>query len=403
MWQVDLGSLQGGSIGGLTVSGGKVYVSGTTSNAALNAGGAASTANSSSGGTDGFVFAATDNGASATPDFVSYVGTGSAEQGGGVTVAGGKIYLTGTTTGTFAGQTRNVINTHNLFVAQLSATGGLDWARQYGGRDGESRGIAIASDNSGSSVLDALKLPRGKIDVNQSNAIASQTTARAGDYFTLKVEGTSNTRSVQITLSKGETIRTLAVKINGALLFDGKATALPVKGGQALKIAVNQGVKVQLIAGPKDFDALAGLGLAPRLLTNNKADAPVDKTKVTDNAVTNAAKAAAAASATVAAQTIGLGIDGGIDLLTKQTAAHADVVLQGAMALIKQAYGKLNTPAAPNATAAIGSGPDYLQSQLASYQTALAFLNSLPPPSTFDPLNPNNTTNSNTFGITGLF
>src|SRR5260370_14248056 len=109
MWEGDLGDLQGGSNGGLTNAGGKVYVSGTTANAALNAGGAASTANASSGGTDGFVFAATDNGASATPDFVSYVGTGSAEQGRGVTVAGGEIYVTGTTPRTFAGHTLNLI------------------------------------------------------------------------------------------------------------------------------------------------------------------------------------------------------------------------------------------------------------------------------------------------------
>jgi hypothetical protein len=120
----------------------------------------------------------------------------------------------------------------------------------------------------------------------------------------------------------------------------------------------------------------------------------VDKTKVTDNAATNAAKAAAAANPTVAAQTIGLGIDGGLDLLSKTTAAHADVVMQGAMALIKQAYGNLNTPAGANAAAPIGSGPDYLQSQLAGYQTALAFLNTLP-------LTPTNTTS--TSGTTGLF
>ena len=379
MWQVDLGDLQGGSIGGLTIGNGKVYVSGTTANASLNAGGAASTANASSGGTEGFVFAATDNGASVTSDFVSYVGTGSAEQGGGVAVAGGKIYLTGTTTGTFAGQTRNVLDTHNMFVAQLSATGTLDWARQYGGRDGESRGIAIAADNSGASVLDALKLPRGTIDTNQSNAISSQTTARVGDYFTIKVEDQTGTRTAKITLSKGETMRSLAVKINGALLFDGKATALPVKGGQGLKIAVNQGVKVQLIAGPQDFDALAGLGLKPRLLTNDKADAPAPATpKVVDNASTHAA----AATAILTPQTIGLGIDGGLDLLSKTTAAHADVVLQGAMALIKQAYGKLNTPASAS-TATIGAGPAYLQSQLAGYQTALSYLNTLTPTGTF--------------------
>ena len=372
MWQVDLGDLQGGSIGGLTIASGKVYVSGTTSNAALNAGGAAGTAHASSGGTEAFVFAATDNGASATPDFVSYVGTGSAEQGGGVTVAGGNVYLTGTTTGTFAGETRSVINTHNLFVAQLATNGTLNWTHQYGGRDGESRGLAIASDNAGASVLDALKLTRGKIDVNQSNAIASQTTARVGDYFTMKVEGRTGTRTVKITLSKGETMRSLAVKINGALLFDGKAKALPVKGGQALKIAINEGVKVQLIAGPKDFDALAGLGLTARQLTNDKADAPVDKTKVTDNSITHAV----ATAVTVGPQTIGLGIDGKLDLLNKTTAGHADVAMQGAMALIKQAYAKLNTPEPASAISTAGvSG--YLQTQLGSYNTALAFMNSL--------------------------
>src|SRR5258708_19363778 len=177
MWQVDLGDLEGGCIGGLEISGGKAYVSGPTANGALNAGGAASTANASAGGTDGFVFAATDNGASATPDFVSYVGTGSAEQGGGVTVAGGKIYLTGTTTGTFAGQTRNVINTHNLFVAQLATNVTLDWARQYGGLDGESRGVAIASDNSASSLLNAWTLPRPPITAIPPTPIPPQPTA----------------------------------------------------------------------------------------------------------------------------------------------------------------------------------------------------------------------------------
>src|SRR5262249_48835561 len=84
LWQVDLGDLQGGSIGGLTVANGQVYVSGTTTNASLNAGGAASTAHASAGGTEAFVFAAADNGASATPNFVSYTGTPASDQGGGV-------------------------------------------------------------------------------------------------------------------------------------------------------------------------------------------------------------------------------------------------------------------------------------------------------------------------------
>jgi hypothetical protein len=318
-------------------------------------------AHANSGGTDSFVFAATDSGASASADFVSYVGTGSSEQGGGIALAGGKLFVTGTTTGTFAGETRSAAGTHNLFVAQLDTNGSLDWAHQYGGVDGESQGFAIAADETGSSVLDALKLPRGRIGTNQSNTIESQTTARAGDYFSLQIEGRTGTRTAKITLQKGETLRSLALKINGALLFDGKATALAVKGGQGLKIAVNPDVHVKLIAGTKDFDALAGLGLKPQELINDSSDksANTDKT-----------------SAATGPKTLGLAIDGGLDLLSKTTAAHAAVVVQGAMAQIKQAYIALNappqTPAQPT-----GPVPTYLQNQLAGYQTALAWLNTV--------------------------
>jgi hypothetical protein len=381
MWLIDLGDLKGGSIGGLTVSGGKVYVSGTSSNAALDAGGTASVANANSGGADGFVFAATDNGASASADFVSYVGTGASDQGGGVAVAGGNIYLTGTTTGTFAGQNRNEPGTHNMFVAQLASDGTVNWTQQYGGLDGESKGLAIAADNSGSSVLDALKLQRGTISVNQSNAIESQTTARAGDYFTLQIKDATGSRSAKITIDKGETLRSLAIKINSALQSDGKATAQAAVGGQGLKIAVNPGVQVQLVSGPKDFDALAGLGLKPQLLTNVPASAKASSSStsssgtVTDNA---AVKPTPAASTTpTGPQIVGLGINVGIDLLSKDNAAHANVVLQGAMSLVKQAYTQLNAPAATSTVTSAGAVPAYMQTQLSSYQTALAWLSTL--------------------------
>jgi hypothetical protein len=375
MWQIDLGDLKGGTIGGLTVSGGKVYVSGTSSNAALNAGGAASIANANSGGTDGFVFAATDSGAGASADFVSYVGTGVSDQGGGVAVAGGNIYLTGTTSGTFPGQIRNSATTHNMFVAQLGSNGTLNWTQQYGGLDGESKGLAIAADNSGSSVLDALKIQRGTISNNQSNAIESQTTARAGDYFTMQLKDANGTRSAKITIAKGETLRSLAIKINTALQSDGKATAKAVSGGQGLKIEVNPGVQVQLVSGPKDFDALAGLGLKPQLLINTPggdATTGTPPAKVTDNAAAKPGSTGAAADS----QIIGLGINGGLDLLSKETAAHANVALQGAMSLIKQAYSKLNNPQSA-ATTAAGPLPAYLQSQLSNYQTALAWMQTL--------------------------
>jgi hypothetical protein len=298
------------------------------------------------------VFAASESGSA---DFVSYAGTSASEQGGRVAVAGGKIYLSGTTSGALPGQT-NSSGTHNLFVVQLDANGAFDWARQYGGVDGTSQGVAIAADATGASVLDALGLPRGAIGATSSNLIEAQLTARAGDYFTLRIEGRSGTRQAKITIAKGETLRSLALKINTALMFGGKAKAYPVKGGQALKIEANEGITIELIAGPKDFDALAGLGLKPQTLVGDEPDESTAKGKEPPLEI------------------IGLGLDGKLDLLTKSSAAHAHTQMMAAMALIKQAYNTINgLGQKPNAAAA-GPAPAYLQAQLANYQTALAWL-----------------------------
>src|SRR6185312_5438653 len=141
-WTQDLGDLSaGGNIGGLAVNGNAVYVSGTTSNPNLTAGGQAGIAAAASGGTEAFVFAATDNVASATADHVTYVGTGATEQGGAVTVGpDGTVYLSGTTKGTFAGQSRNIQNTSNPFATAIGANGAIQWTRQFGGASGQSTG-----------------------------------------------------------------------------------------------------------------------------------------------------------------------------------------------------------------------------------------------------------------------
>ena len=180
-WTQDLGELQGGgAIGGLAVNGSQIYLSGTTSNSNLTAGGAASIVTAASGGTEAFVFALTDNGGSVSADHVSYVGTGTGDKGGAVSVGpDGTVYLAGTTTGTFAGQTRTVQNTDNAFATALNADGTLKWTRQFGGQDGKSTGAGLAIDPNGSSVLDALGLPRGTLNLDQSVELTSQTTSPA--------------------------------------------------------------------------------------------------------------------------------------------------------------------------------------------------------------------------------
>ena len=359
-WRVDLGALQnGGSIGGLAVTGNQIYVSGNTQNTALSAGGAATIAHASSGGSDAFVFGATDNGASATSNFVSYVGTSGIEKAGAVAVGpDGEVYLTGSTTGTFAGQVRNAAKTSNMFVTAMGSGGTIDWTRQYGGADGQSTGQGIAIDGAGSSVLDALGLPRGKISVSQSTDLTSLTTLRAGDSFKVAIAGTA-ARSFTITIDKGETLKSLATKLNVELASNGKASIAYGAHGEGLKIEVKTGVTAKLIAGPANFDALARLGIAPGTLAG-------------------AAAGNSPASSTSSTQTFGLGLNTNMTISTASAAGAARAQLLNVLSTVQKAYQTTNTPASStSATSQSGAAaPDYQQSQSSNYSTGLNMLSS---------------------------
>ncbi len=362
VWTQNLGALQnGGSIGGLTVSGDQVYVSGATSNANLTSGGAASVANAASGGVDGFVFNLTDNGATASANHVTYVGTGATDQGGAVTVGGdGTIYFTGTTLGTFAGQQRNVQNVNNAYVSAIHADGSVGWTRQYGGASGQSTGAAVAVDPNGASILDALGLPRGTLSLNQSVELTNQTTLRAGDTFKLKLEGVG-ARTATITIDKGETLQSLSTKINAQLGGAGKATVNYTGGAAGLKITVNAGQTVDLVSGPKDSDALSRLGIPAGTLS-----APATGSAATESA-----------SAT---PSYGLGLTGGVggamNLSSRTGANFARSQLLGVLSALQTAYQKSNaTPAAdPLPGNRSGKASPESAAQLANYSLALALL-----------------------------
>jgi hypothetical protein len=364
-WSEDVGALQaGGAIGGLSVSNGQVYLSGTSSNGNLTAGGQASIAAAASGGTDAFVFALTDNGSSASAGHVTYVGTAGAEQGGDVTVGSdGTVYLTGSTTGTFAGQQRNVPNVTNAFATAINADGSVAWTRQYGGADGQSTGAGIAVDPQGSSVLDALGLPRGTVDLNQSVDLTQQTTLRAGDSFQIKIDGPVP-RTTTITIDQGETLSSLTTKINAELGAVGKATTNYVSNSEGLKLAVNPGNTIELISGPADFDALGRLGLSPGVLTAPAA-----------NASSTGSASSGSSSTNTTAQTFGLGLTGPLDISTKTGADLARSQLLSVLSNIQSAYQKTNTPPAPPTVGnTSGTASPGLTSQLAGYNLALTLL-----------------------------
>jgi hypothetical protein len=364
VWQMDLGDLQnGGAIGGIAISGNQIYVSGTTANAALTAGGAATVATPSSGGADAFVFSATDNGSSVAADQVNYVGTAGQDKGGAVTVGeDGTVYLTGTTTGTFAGQVRNVAAVNNMFVSAIAPDGSVSWTRQYGGASGQSTGNGIAIDTQGSSVLDALGLPRGTITVNQSVDLTAQSTLRAGDSFGIDIQGTG-ARNINISIDAGETLQSLVTKINAEMLNSGKASVTFANNGEALQIKMNPGVTASLVSGPADSDALARLGIAAGTLTSPAAKGSTTSTTSTTSS---------------AAQVFGLGLTGDLDITSATDAGAAKATLLNVLSSIRTAYRTSNTPASATtsttSSSSSGTVPAYLTAQVASYNTALAIL-----------------------------
>ncbi|HWA04236.1 MAG TPA: hypothetical protein VG819_12005 [Rhizomicrobium sp.] len=354
VWQQDLGALQaGGSIGGMAVSNGQIYITGTTSNANLTAGGSAAIAGQTSGSMDAFVFNLSDNGSSATANRVTYVGTGASDKGNAVTVGSdGTVYLVGTTGGTFAGQARNVPSVDNMFVSALDTDGSVRWTRQYGGADGVSTGQGVAFDNQGSSVLDALGLPRGQIAFNQTVDLTQSTTLRAGDTFSLKIEGAAS-RTAKITIEKGETLNSLIRKINIQLQNAGKSSIAYGSGNETLKIAINSGYTVTLMGGPANSDALARLGLSPQTLANGDGST---------------------AKGSSSSKTYGLGLPERTDISTASGGGAARAQLLSVLNTIQKIYQAENAPAAANSAGTPGtSGPvsGYLTSQIANYSLAL--------------------------------
>ncbi|HUE64868.1 MAG TPA: hypothetical protein VMO78_10890 [Rhizomicrobium sp.] len=375
-WTEDLGPLQaGGNIGGLAVSGSQVYVSGTTSNGNLTAGGSATVTASASGGLNAFVFGLTDNGATASAGNVTYVGTGGSDTGADVTVGSdGTVYLTGSTTGTFAGQSRNIQNVTNAFAAAIATNGTVSWTKQFGGADGVSTGAGIAISPSGSSVLDALGLPQGAISPRQSVDLTQQTTLRAADSFQIEIEGVAP-RTSTITIAQGETYNSLVTKINAQLGQTGIAAVNYSGAAENMTITAHPGSTINLIAGPKDFDALARLGIPTGVISApSKNGTGSSSTNTTNSSVTSG-------SSTSVKPTFGLGLTGTVlgplDISTKTGADLTRSQLLTVLSNIQNTFQTSNAPP-PSTTGPVGNTTGTVSSnttaQLASYNVALSLL-----------------------------
>ena len=340
IWEKNLGSLGQGQLSSIAVSAGAVYVAGSTTNAALDASGQALIVTAHSGASDGFVTKITDAGLTSSAEFTTYVGTSGSESGLGLAVSGGGVYLAGSTNGDLSGTSSST--SADAFVRKLDASGTTVWTKQFESPAGASAAHAISVDAQGASVLDTLGLPRGKIAFDEARSLTAGSSVRAGDHFFLKI---NDGLKYKITIDAGETMRSLARKINNTMLLKGSADVSRT-GGDGVKISAKEGNVIELIAGGKGYDALAGLGFEPVKLGNLKKSA----------------------SSTAASKTFALGLKHDVAIEDKLKANTTTYQLGSAMEVIKGAYMALTG----TTLSSTGGGLD--ARALNSYRTALGAL-----------------------------
>lgn len=352
IWELDLGDLDGGRIGGLSVDGTDIYLAGAAGSAFAPS--APVTANS--GGRDAVLVKIAD-GASATTTYTTFLGSDADDTANSIQISGGNVYLAGKTTGALPGATLN--GDRNAFAAELdAATGALNWATQISGRGGIAEAAGIAVSSSGDSVLSALGLPSGTITYADTRVVTDRTSVREGDHFFLTV---NDGRRKKITIDNDDTMRSLTFKINAALLLDGSADVRRSSEGDRLRITPKVGTTIELFAGAEGRDALSGLGIKAGAVT--KTVSLLDKDKTSD-----------------APELYALDLPSVMSLSTRDRALGAFKALEDAMTMIQRAYRELTTPQAVKDLLEGGKGrqggtvPAYLSAQYANYAAGLARL-----------------------------
>jgi hypothetical protein len=351
----DLGDLQGGTITGLALNGGQLVVAGNTANGALAAG---TVTRAASGGTDAFAAQVSEDLSNGPGDAIAYYGGSGDDRSTALAVSGGQVWIAGQAGTDLPGQP--AVGTKDGFLAQLDiATGAIVTSQRFTGRDGMATPTAIAVDTSGSSILDRLGLPKGAIGLDTSQQLTAQSSLRAGEQFTVS---SGDGPPTKITIDPGETLDTLALKIQRASGFQALATVTTVAGVKSLSIKpANATQTVTLGAGPTGKNALTTLGLPEGLLSQT----------TTANGVTGPADGGP--------NIYGLGLSSTLNIDSAAQISHARAVVGAAMGVVRKAYQDLvnaATPPTPGAPAngKTGTVPAYLTAQLANLQAGLARL-----------------------------
>ena len=349
-WTKDVGSVGiDGNIAGIAVdSNGDPIVTGTSSNNALSA----TVIHALTGGADGFAMKL--DATTGADQWVSYMGGLGNDTVHGMVLdsATNQIYLTGETDNVLPGETDQP-GAVDGFLARFDSAGTVDYAKQFGASSSH-RGMGIAFDPNGTNSLSRLGLPEGALFPTESLTVTSQTTARAGQYFFVNVDGKTHTR---VTLSDKDTLTAIANRINLALGTAGKAKVKKEGSVERLSITAANGREVVLKAGGAGFDALRGLGLKEARL--------VGAPKETDEKALTVAKAGRFA----------LGLNDDINVRSKKAAADAKILVDNALRELRDAY-KFTVVGYQEPKPTVGPTPPAMAAKIAAYKDALNRLNS---------------------------
>lgn len=358
VWTLDLGDMDSGRIGGLAVDEtGAIYLSG-----AAGAGFAPSAPVTGNAGGRDAVLVKINDGPAASVGFTTFLGSAEGNSAAGVSVAGGKVYLTGKTSGALPGAQQS--GSRNAFAASLDATtGALDWVQQVSGRGGLSEGAAIVVDPAGDNALSKLGLPSGSLSYSDSRLVTDRSALRAGDHFYVSVD---DGRKKKITIETGDTMRSLTFKLNAVFVLDASADVRRAATGDMLRITPKEGVRIEFSPGKAGEDALGGLGLPVGAVTGKAS--LLDKNEDTTSD---------------APKVFALELPSRMDISTKDGALAASEALTEALSKIQRAYRELTIDpalqdllAGPKAGKRGGTVPAYLSAQIANYSAGLERLQS---------------------------
>lgn len=259
--QADLGDLgPSGRVSALTIdrTSGTIAIGGSTRSALENVG---DETGALEDGGDAFV-ARLDAGLEGQG--VTYLSTSNSDRVDSLAFVGDRLFALGRTNGDLGGTRAGPTDS---FLARLDSDGGVEAIQQYGAGLTRTEPAALAVVDRGPGVLSTLGLRAGTLNPTESTSLVQQTPLRAGDQFSIAVDGGPARR---VTIQANDTLRSLALRIN--TLFPGRITASALDGsaGTRLSITPKEGFEIDLRAGPAGQDALAKLGLEPTKLVDSQ-------------------------------------------------------------------------------------------------------------------------------------